>query len=151
MTSQAPQSLEPEASAPGVTRVLRTIAFGALLMLAAGCSKDPMVELVGTVKADGQPLADGQIDFLPADGKGPTASAVIKQGEYSVKIMPGAKKVQIQAFQKIGQHKYDPSNPESPMVDDIKQTLPAKYNDSTELTADIKDDTERQDFDLKTK
>ena len=34
---------------------------------------------------------------------------------------------------------------------EIKQTLPAKYNDSTELTADIKDDTERQDFDLKTK
>lgn len=121
------------------------------LVLLAGCSHDGMAHVAGQVKLDGKPLAEGTIDFLPAGGDGPTASAIIKEGAYSLKITPGAKVVKIEGFEKIGEHKYDKNNPESPMVADFKPIVPEKYNTNSELKCEITEETKQQDFELTSK
>lgn len=122
-----------------------------MLLLSSGCSGDGMVEVRGTVKLDGKPLVDGQIDFLPASDDGPTASAIIKNGAYATRVMPGEKTVKIEGYEKIGQHKYDPGNPDSPMVDDFKPIVPAKYNERTELECAVTEETIEQNFELSSK
>ncbi len=126
----------------------RIAVFALACACLAGCSGDGKAHVQGQVKLDGQPVADGTIDFLPAAGDGPTASAVIKQGAYEVALMPGSKIVKIEGFQKIGEHKYDKNNPESPMVADFKPIVPAKYNTNTELKCEITEETKQQDFEL---
>jgi hypothetical protein len=53
----------------------------------------------GHVSVDGEPLAHGTIAFLPADGKGPTAGGIVKDGQYEVRGMaPGRKIVRVEGF-----------------------------------------------------
>src|SRR5215510_3955324 len=57
--------------------------FAAGLLLSGCASSD--VSISGTVKLDGKPLADGDIQFIPTPGtSGPDAGAVITDGKYKV-------------------------------------------------------------------
>src|SRR5437588_7475680 len=50
----------------------------------------------GEVSYDGQPVDNGRIEFLPADGKGTGGGGPISGGRYEVKgLQPGPKLVQI--------------------------------------------------------
>lgn len=81
--------------------MLRFAAFRLVLLLllatlAGGCGGASSVS--GTVTYEGEPLPKGQILFLPADGKGPSAGAAIVQGKYTINnLTPGPKTVQIVA------------------------------------------------------
>lgn len=75
---------------------LRAQLIAVLLMalMLTGCQRS--AELHGTVKYQGQPIADGAITLVPADGKGPTQGTTITQGAYELKdLQPGKKIVQI--------------------------------------------------------
>ena len=64
-----------------------------------GCGGPPQAVARGRVTVDGRPLAHGTIAFLPADGKGPTAGAVVTNGDYEVRGMkPGVKLVRVEGF-----------------------------------------------------
>jgi len=70
------------------------IAATALLPIAAGCGSSTVVQ--GQVTYDGKDVENGSINFLPADGDGPTCGASITAGRYEVEIVtPGRKKVQV--------------------------------------------------------
>jgi hypothetical protein len=57
----------------------------------AGCGGKPC-HIHGEVTYDGQPVAEGFITFIPADGKGETAGGPISAGRYDVGItQPGPK------------------------------------------------------------
>ena len=95
---------------------------------------------------DGQPLADGAIQFSPiAGGAGPTPSvsggATIQDGRFSVRretgLVPGNYKVAINAAAGTAkvQTKMAPT-PKVPLI--LKELIPAKYNSRSELTAVIK-------------
>ena len=71
-------------------RLTRVCAF-ALALCMAGCRGNGLTEIGGTVTYDGQPVQKGSISFLPFDGKGPTAAAIIADGAYSVKVALGRK------------------------------------------------------------
>jgi hypothetical protein len=68
----------------------------------AGCGGGGGATVSGSVTYDGQPVGDGTITFLPADGKGPTVGGPIAGGRYSVSgVLPGAKVVQITAVKAV--------------------------------------------------
>lgn len=65
-----------------------------VLSAAAGCTNK--TTLSGQVTYDGQPVENGAITLLPADGKGPSAGGPIKAGRYRVEqLTPGKKIVQV--------------------------------------------------------
>ena len=69
-------------------------AMGLALLVSTGCG--PSTAISGAVTYEGQPVQQGWITFLPADGKGPVAGAAIAEGKYQVdQIQPGKKTVQI--------------------------------------------------------
>lgn len=124
-------------------------------LLAVGCGGSdgpPAAErypVTGTVKLDGQPLASGTISFESeedaAAGNAP-ATGEIKDGAYAVESTAGVKKVVISRTEEYGQ-------PDETGVKPTRETIPARYNANSELTADIKPDAENKyDFnDLKSK
>jgi hypothetical protein len=137
-----------------MNRALRTIwaaAPLAALALLAGCSGGPAAGTVsGEVTLDGQPLKQGLIRFVPADGKTATADGPIADGKYSVAVPAGEKKVEISAAKVVGRHKmYD--TPDSPVVEDSVELLPARYNVRSELTYTVTKGPQEKKFDLTSK
>lgn len=118
-----------------------------MLLLAAlvvGCSDRQTADIHGRVTLDGKPVKSGTIRFVPVDGQGPTASAIVENGAYSVTVQLGAKEVEIRAFETIGTDR--PWGKEGPAVDRRRQILPTRYNTDTELTCEIADSDGNCDF-----
>ena len=129
-----------------------------------GCSEpSDRRALEGTVTLDGQPLAAGGINFFPLSGThGPTAGGKIVEGRFYVApeggTMPGTFRVVITASRKTGKQIVDPTaammdpQAESEMVDDYEQYIPKRYNQQSELTAEVTTDGPNQfDFPLSSK
>ena len=75
---------------------------GCLVVLTAGCGGGSGGTVSGAVTYDGQPVGDGTITFLPADGKGQPVGGPIANGRYSVAdVPPGPKVVQITAVKAV--------------------------------------------------
>jgi hypothetical protein len=136
-------------------RIQRQTLLGGLLALAivaaAGCSGGPVLGTVtGSVTVDGKPAEKGAVTFIPADGKSPTAGGEIKEGKYTARVPVGTAKVEVRVPKVVGRKKiYD--TPDSPIQDVLAEVLPARYNDNTELTFDVKTGSNQKDFDLKSK
>jgi len=125
-------------------------AFGGLALcaaLAAGCDGSGLADVSGTVTVDGAPVEEGSITFVPADGQGQTAGGPIKDGKYSVRASPGRMKVSISAPKAIGKKKLY-NTPNSPEGTIWKEGLPARYNEQTELTLDVKPGRNAKDWEL---
>lgn len=126
-------------------------ALAGLVLVAglAGCGqRNEMTEITGSVTYDGKRLQKGVVNFFPSDGQGRSASAVIAEGCYKVRMTPGRKKVQIEGFRVIGKEHAQPTNPNSPIIDKEEQMLPQRYNVQSQLTADITSDLHVLDFPL---
>jgi hypothetical protein len=116
----------------------------------AGCSASgddlPREGVSGYVTLDGQPVAEGSIQFSPAAGVVGVGDAVgggssIKSGKFSIDrevgLIPGKYRVSINAPAKAT----DTAKPASPTggkgLTLPKEAIPKKYNAQTELTANI--------------
>jgi hypothetical protein len=119
-----------------------------LAPLLAGCSGGT-ASVEGNVTLDGAPLEDGVIRFEPADGKGPTAEAVITNGRYTIELSPGAKRVMIEGWRVVGQAPITPDDPQSPMHDVKEPMVPDRYGRNSELRYDVKG-SDTEDFALTT-
>ncbi|MDZ7618070.1 MAG: hypothetical protein U1E05_13785 [Patescibacteria group bacterium] len=119
--------------------------------LMIGCSDDGLNAVSGIVSLDDQPIPNGAIEFLPADGKGPTAAAVIEGGRYQARVAPGRKEVRIVGYRKTGERHVVPGDPSSPMMDMQEQVVPAKYNTASELRCDVAPGRGVHDFELRTR
>ena len=120
-----------------------------------GCNRGPdMGELSGTVQVDGQtPAAGSSITFIPMDGKSPTAGAVIESGRYSAQVPVGAAKVEIRVPRPraggVGNIAGPGAGPGGGGL--IEESLPAKYNDQSELKLDVTRGKFVRDWELSTK
>jgi hypothetical protein len=123
------------------------------LALAAGCGPGADTgEVTGTVRVDGQPAPPGSsITFVPADGKSPTAGALIENGRYTTRVPVGPAKVEVRAPKTIARPKAAKQEGPGADADRVEESLPAKYNDNTTLTHDVKPGTNTKDWDLKTR
>jgi hypothetical protein len=134
---------------------VRILVAGALA-LAAGCTGGPLGgEVSGKVTVDGKaPAAGSSISFLPlgesaaGDGGGMLAA----DGSYTTRLAPGKYKVEIRVPRPAGGAVRPASGPgsEGPGAGGglIEESLPAKYNDQTELTIDVQPGSNQKDWEL---
>jgi hypothetical protein len=134
-----------------VPKLILGLLAAAFLLTVVGCGGNSPISISGLVTVDDQPLDRGKVDFEPADGKGTTAAAVIRDGRYQCMAMPGGKKIRITGGKVVGQHPFTPGNPASPMVEDIKSLVPARYNTETTLSCEIVRGTSSYDFKLQSR
>ena len=120
-------------------------------LFSAGCFDPPTTgDVTGAVSIDGDPVASGSIAFFPVDGKSPTSGAEIKDGRFEAEVPLGTVKVEIRVSKVVGQKRlYD--TPNSPVQAVREEVLPAKYNDRSELTLDVKPGDNEENFELSTK
>lgn len=116
---------------------MRSLGWLVLVLVVAGSlgcgpSGPQRYPVSGTVTWNGQPLAEGDILFVPVDGATVPDPGKIKDGKFSFEAQAGQKKVEIRATREAGP--VDPVMGAPPRV----QFVPAKYNDATELTAEVK-------------
>jgi hypothetical protein len=106
----------------------------------AGCSNEPRLYPVsGSVRLDGQVIADGDLLFITPDGsRGPDPSK-IKDGQYSLQTTAGKKRVEISAA------KIRPGGARGAGGEPVpEEYIPARYNTSSELTAEVKESSENK-------
>jgi hypothetical protein len=121
----------------------------AMLAAAAGCGKPRTGTVSGNVTLDGAPLAAGTISFLPADGATATAAGPIKDGRYSVEMPPGKKTVQISAMEVIGTRPAYEGDPNSPLIEEVRERIPPEYNGASTLSVTVAGGSAGHDFDLR--
>ncbi len=72
------------------------VCFATTLSLILGCGDSTgLATISGTVNYEGTLIEEGRIDFVPEDGKGPTASVPIAGGKYTAEVAPGKKIVNV--------------------------------------------------------
>jgi hypothetical protein len=147
-------------------RFTHALVLIAVMLVVAGCSGSgdnlPREAISGVVTLDGQPLADGMIQFSPPQqGVENTTSggSPIKGGRFSIDqekgLVPGLYTVSIFAAGKRAGA--DPANKGQPGAggnkgtDVAKELIPARYNSQTELKHEIKKggSNDNLKFDLK--
>lgn len=113
----------------------------------AGCRDSSFGTVHGRVTLNGQPVPDGVIQFVPVNKDAPTANGFIKDGEYTARVPVTTHKVTISSPQRVGGGKA----PSTPTLDDtpVQETIPARYNTKSELTAEIKPGEAELNFELK--
>ena len=141
-------------------RIAGLVLICGVALMAAGCGGSNRGAVRGKVTADGKPLQEGEIAFVPVDAKqGPTAGAVITDGEYQIDAargpFAGEYQVQINAFRKTGRKRWDGMGDEKApasqrnYVEEVENFIPAKYNSASGLRAVIKaGEVNVYDFDL---
>lgn len=123
-----------------------TVGLG---LVGCGPTGPKTVKVSGKVTFNGEPVADGSIQFAGTGND--AASIAIKNGEYGpVEVTLGQKKVVIEGMKKVGTL-YRDEKDKSSAYDDVKPFLPAEFNRETKLTADITGPKSDLNFDLKGK
>ncbi len=114
------------------------------VFLSAGCTKEssdgrpPRAAVSGIVVYKGQDVAEGAIQFVPADGNGYQAFGEIRDGVYFIEKEKGPSvgrhHVKITGIKKTGE-KYET---EEGMQDAYSQIIPKRYNEKTTLSVEVK-------------
>jgi hypothetical protein len=98
------------------------------------------VKVQGMVTLDGAPLAAGSIGFI---APGETDPAEIVDGKFTAEVREGEKRVEIRAYKNGAP---DTLNPGTFMQENF---LPARYNDQSELKANITPQPTELKFELR--
>jgi hypothetical protein len=112
-----------------------------LLVIAAtlsGCwgnAGPAMSNVTGLVQMDGKPIEKGTIQMLPVDGIGSAVTSEIQDGKYSLKIVPGRKRVEVHVSEMKGQIAARPGEADSPMIDIIEEAVSPEFNLDSKLEA----------------
>ena len=132
----------------GTERPRRLQSLLLTLGLAAtfGCSDGGLIRVTGKVTVDGEPVVQGTIGFFPNDGQGPSAEAVIDEGQYSVSMAPGMKEVVIHGYRQVGE-KF-PWGKEGQAMPILEEIVPAKFHAGSKLTANVQADQTDHPFEL---
>ncbi len=130
-------------------RLLSGLVLAGVLAVVAGCSGGSASDLglvTGTVTMGGKPLENAEIVFAPSSGR-PSMGLTNSNGQYELTYIrdvkgavPGTHKVRITTRPE--------SQPDDYAGPPFKETIPAKYNSDTTLTADVKVGENTFDFEL---
>lgn len=125
----------------------RWIAVALILLGSAlGCSDSNLGRVTGTVAIDGRPLANAMVTFKPLSGERPAAAKTDEQGRYELIYSRDANGAV------LGEHVVEISTFIEIMEDDTTEitpeTVPARYNVQSELSATVKRGANVFDFDL---
>jgi hypothetical protein len=122
-------------------RIVPSLAL-ATLVVVVGCSGPSTHKVSGRVSWEGKDVEDGQITFLPEDGKLHPATAKIVNGRYETRVPPGRMRVEISAQRDLGFN--------TAMHQNVKQSyIPPEYHALSKLTFDVQpNDDNTADFHL---
>lgn len=133
--------------------------FCAFVVLILGCGGGSEYEgpkrhaLSGKVTLGGEPIDGGVIAFIPQSGEGNTASGVISAGQYSIPegqgANDGAHRVEIRWSKPTGE-KFLDTEDTGQEIDVVAEAVPQKYNEQSELTANVSEAETTFDFELTT-
>jgi hypothetical protein len=118
-------------------------ALGLLLLAASPGCADPSggrEAVSGDIRFKGQPLDQGQIQFLPAEGQDTTTGGLIQQGKYAVEKMKGLKPGKYKVVISSGdpkQHAPPEELPGAPFPV-AKERLPKEYNTASTQVVEVK-------------
>jgi len=131
-------------------KTLLPIAMG-LLLFGCGGGGEETVELItvsGTVTYEGTPISEGTIQFENPTTGIAASSELSSDGEYSLEVSTG--KYDVTVYPPVVQID---SGPDSPPTEGYKEVdnIPEKYRQigTTDLEANVKEDGQSIDFDLK--
>jgi hypothetical protein len=123
----------------------------AYMLVVTGCGggRSDLAAASGTVKLDGQPLADALVEFVPQGTQGVVSlGRTDTSGKYYMMASRSAKgasrgenKVRITTYEILdegGKQKV------------VRERVPTKYNSATELVVTVKSGSNKFDFDLST-
>jgi hypothetical protein len=135
---------------------MKARVFLLLSVLVTGCARDsaaPM-RVWGDVSLNGQPVEDGEIVFVPAEGStGPSTGGPIKAGRYDIPAHQGpragnAYQVEISAFGPP--RSYTPNvSGEGPFVEVRGNLAPPRFNQQTTLSVQIASDAAANQHDFR--
>ena len=139
--------------------LFRAGCLAGLCLMILGCGKQPAYEgpsrmaLGGRVTIDGQPVDGGTISFIPQASAQRVSGGSIVNGAYYIPEEKGANqgsyRVEIHWQKPVGKKFRDPDTGE--MKDVMKESIPAKFNTKSTLTATISPKQPSLDFELKSK
>lgn len=135
----------------------RVVLASALIVLLAsccgGCGRlvSSGYSVSGNVTWNGKPLDQGTIQFLPASGQGAMVGAEIQDGKYALPNPPGlvagTYRVRINSLSGAGAGPAD--IPDAHLGDpNVKERIPAQYNEKTTLEAEVGSGGSTFDFNL---
>jgi hypothetical protein len=120
------------------------LALGALVAL-AGCNREPRTHPVtGSVTWNGQPVAEGIINFVADDMAVAPDSAKIVNGKYEARVKAGRKKVEIFGMR-------DKRFNEAMGQMERESYIPPRFNALSTLTRDVQAGENQFDFQLSDK
>lgn len=137
-------------------RTGRVVSFAALagaMLTTVGCGDagPPRAAVQGDVSWKGAPVEDGMISFVPQTA-GPAVTAKIVGGKYALPQEEGAilatHTVQIFGIKHLGSVEAGPPLPPGTKIESTEQFIPAKFNNSSKITVDIKEGENQHDFKL---
>lgn len=129
------------------------VAAVATFVLVPGCSSGPRSSVEGAVSYDGQEVDQGGIAFIPEGDESNQprvrVTTEIVDGKYHLDSRrgpyPGKYRVQVYWLKKTGQKI---PGERGHLKDETVQVLPPKYNDESELTAEVQSGANTLDFTL---
>jgi hypothetical protein len=130
------------------TPLLNSPALIVLCAISAiGCSSGEKVgQVQGRVSVNGQPVAEGDIRFLPMDGGSRATGGLITNGAFDVEVPVGKQRVEI--FSNVIDEAKTPPNP-TPEQIVMKKLVPDRYNIESEEVLEVKPGLNEPVFDLK--
>tara|TARA_R110002111_G_scaffold2705_4_gene17950 strand:+ start:41405 stop:41833 length:429 start_codon:yes stop_codon:yes gene_type:complete len=122
-----------------------SLIFTMCVLVGCGSSADGVVRypVTGTVTWNGQPLPEGDIIFIPTEKTARPEGAVIKEGQFELTLAPGSMRVEIRASRETGKMIESAVDP-GQKIAVVENYIPAKYNDKSELKAEVSADGENQ-------
>jgi hypothetical protein len=141
-------------------RRLAALALCAACVWVVGCgnSGPKRYGVSGAVTYKGQPIKSGLISFIPEGSEASAGGASIIDGKYEIPDKPGLPagkyEVSVNVPTAGGKNKKsgvaEDEAPGSGGEKETRETLPVKYNENTELRAEVKDDDNNEfNFNLK--
>ena len=121
-----------------------------LSVAALGCADPNIGTVSGTVSGDDEAPETGYVSFTDVDGKTGPVGAKIVDGQYTITLPIGDKKVAVRVPKVVGKKALYENDPNSPVQELTDEALPRWYNDETELTHTVVAGESTQDFVLST-
>ena len=128
-----------------------------LLMLVVGCAvlsgcqgsnAPPRFDVFGTVQYDGQLVSEGDIVFLPEDGKGRPDGGNIVAGKFRFSVTAGKKRAEIRASRENPDKLIDSPMEPGKKVPAREDYIPDRYNTNSELKLEVVSGENAIDFEL---
>jgi len=125
------------------------VMFAVWLVVQFGCTGDKAAVVTGKVTFNGEVVETGAIRFVPAEGDGPVAGAMIEGGIFTArKVHVGKNQVFITSPRGTGVMVKSWDAPDAPVGEEVVERIPKKFNSESELFYDVTKGRQMKNFDL---